>query len=474
MPTLTRSRTTRTTPPKKPVPPKSKGKGNAGLLGLVGLLGLLGLGVFVATRKNGGGPGPNAPTVTIIGPDTLVQNTQGDYVATATSPLGVDLSNAVDWSVKIPSMVTYSFLTTGASASLLVSEVGTYSLRARVLDPVTGLSGEVIVPVIVTFSPPPPDPVVNVGIDQAVTLDVASHAEVTITFSVVSDNPVNLEWSHSGPGPVTFSPLSPNQELAEFSIPGTYLIRLTATDATDNRAQGFDELVVTVNEILLAAILVPGQLTVDGFANYTLTREMGDTISFVWPVTNVGDLQGAAFIQLTEAGAEVGTGAPFPIDPGQTVNINFNPVVSLSTGVHSLVATVMEGLPPDGIPVGDPQSITLRVVSIPVLSAVGNPTINGIPGATSFTAPSGISNFYPAAWDCQNSGGGVGRARLRVAVAAGFIGTSPFIQIPGFSTVTLLVLFGPSTGKGALACTLTMEDEFGVPLGQWQFIWNRT
>lgn len=325
-----------------------------------------------------------------------------------------------------------------------------------------------------TAEPPPADPVVDVGDDQAVTLDLASRAEIVINFSVTADNPVNLVWTRtSGPAPVAFSPLGPNQELAEFQTPGAYLLRLTATDATDGRAHGFDELVVTVNEVLLAAILVPGELKVDGFASYTLTRSQGDTISFVWPVQNVGELAGAAFIQLTEGGAEVGTGAAFQIDPGRTVNVNFNPVVSLAPGVHILVASIMEGLPPNGIPVGSSQIITLTVVSIPVLSAVGVPAIDGIVGATSITVVRGI--LVSVNWAVRNDGGAAGRARLRSVsspLAFGISVVGGLITIPGNSTVTLLLGLGTGSGliRGfAYNITITMEDEVSIVLGSWSF-----
>ena len=324
-------------------------------------------------------------------------------------------------------------------------------------------------------TPPPANPVVSVGNDQAVTLDATSQAQITITFSVTGSNPVNLAWTRiSGPGPVNFSPLGLNQEIAGFTVPGNYLIRLTATDTTDSRAQGFDELVVTVNEAPMEAILVPGELKVDGFASYTLTRNQGDTISFVWPVTNVGSLSGAAFIQLSEGGAVVGTGAPFPIDPGMTANINFNPVVDLSSGVHILVAKVMEGLPPDGIAIGSAQIITLTVVSIPSLSAVGQPTINGIVGATLISVVRG--NAIPISWAVRNAGGGSGQARLRTTSSPGTGGlqiTGSLVTIPGNTTVTLLLALatGALIGGGFnYTINLRMLDGTGVVLGTWQFI----
>ena len=283
---------------------------------------------------------------------------------------------------------------------------------------------------------------------------------------------MNLAWTvTSGPAPVAFSPLAANQELAGFQTPGTYVIRLTATDTTDSSVQGFDELVVTVNEVLLEPILVPGELKVDGFASYTITRNQGATISCVWPVQNVGDLQGAAFIQITEGGAVVGTGAPFPIDPGQTVAVNFNPVVELAVGIHILAATVMEGLPPDGVPIGSAQIITLTVVSIPVLAPVGLPTINGIFGAPEVTVVAGTP--VPVTWPCENSGGGAGQARLRATIApfASFFPVNgSLVTIPGFDTKTLLLTLTTTLlAKQSYTVTLTMRDASNVVLGTYEF-----
>ena len=323
--------------------------------------------------------------------------------------------------------------------------------------------------------PPPANPVVNVGNDQAVTLDATSQAEITITFSVVADNPVNLTWSRpSGPASVIFSILGPNQEMVQFTTPGTYIIRLTATDTTDSQAKGFDEMVVTVNQAPLAAILVPGELKVDGFATYTLTRAQGQTISFIWPVKNIGSLAGAAFIQLTEAGSVVGTGAAFPIDPGETVNLNFNPVISLAAGVHILAAKVMEGLPPSGVAVGSAQIITLTVTSVAVLAPSGLPTINGIVGATQISLIRGQT--ASVIWPCQNSGGGAGQARLRlifspVTLPSGVQGA--LVTVPGFSTVALLLAFGtvsPFLFSSVYTVNLAMLDDTGLVLGTYQFV----
>ena len=328
-------------------------------------------------------------------------------------------------------------------------------------------------------TPPPANPVVDVGDDQAVTLDATSNAEITITFSVVADNPVNLAWSRiSGPAPVNFSPLSPNEELLGFQEPGTYLIRLTATDTTDSRAQGFDEMVVIVNAAPLGAILTIGELKLDGFAIYTLTRSQGDTLIFGWPVTNIGEIPGAAFIRITEGGVEVGAGGAFPIDPGQTVNVGFTPVVSLPAGVHILVAQVMEGLPPDGVAVGSAQIITLTVVSVPMLAAVGEPTINGILGPTSISVV--CDAVIPVTWPVQNTGGAAGLARLKStvspAVQGGLIKTGGLLTIPGNTTTTLFMTIGQTclslyfdesfTGQ----VQITMSDDQNVILGLWTFI----
>ena len=319
-------------------------------------------------------------------------------------------------------------------------------------------------------TPPPANPVVNVGDDKAVTLDATAHAAITINFSVTGPNPVNLAWTSSGPAPVSFSPLGPNQEQAAFQTPGNYLLRLTATDTTDSRAQGFDELAVIVNELLLAAILVPGELKIDGFAIFTLTRNVGETLSLVWPVQNVGELAGAAFIQVTEAGVEVGTGAPFPINPGQTVAVNFNPIVSLDLGVHILAARVMEGLPPDGVPVGSAQIITLTVTSVPVLSAVGLPTINGVLAPTVVNVIGG--QFVSMTWACQNSGGGAGLVRLRLDRGTGFLGDTGLITIPGFSTEILLLAVKTLALRFTITVVLRMRDEADVLLGEWPFVLN--
>ena len=220
------------------------------------------------------------------------------------------------------------------------------------------------------------------------------------------------------------------------------------------------------------------QLTPGRLGQFAKTKDVGAPIDLIWPCTNVGDAEGVAFIKVLENGIAVWVGPPFPVPAKQTVGLNLHETIDLSLGLHNMVPQMHEGFPPDGVGLIAADTLALTVVSIPVLAAVGVPTIDGIPGATTISVisvPGSGRRPYPISWNCMNSGGGSGQARLRVVTNPQYVGsnvTGTLTTIPGLSTATLLLsvptLF--AIGDASYTVTLTMEDQTGLVLGTWIFL----
>ena len=151
-------------------------------------------------------------------------------------------------------------------------EPGEYVLRLTADDlDLTG-SDEVTLTVI----PPNQAPIVNAGADQPIILPVDT---VTLSGSVTDDGlplgiTVSSTWSViSGPGVVVFGDASSPLTTATFVDPGTYVLRLTATDT---EFEVFDEAVVTVFPQNEAPVVSAGADQTISVANTTLEGTVSD------------------------------------------------------------------------------------------------------------------------------------------------------------------------------------------------------
>ena len=207
---------------------------------------------------------------------------------------------------------------------------------------------------------------------------------------------------------------------------------------------------------------------------FSLTKQLGAPIDFLWPCTNSGNADGVAFIKVTELGLTLWDGPPFTVPPNQTVPLALHQTIDLSLGLHSLVAELHEGLPLTGSRLIASDTVALTVVSNPILTPVGQPTINGVVGPTLVSVVGG--NIVPISWAVQNTGGGAGQARLQTTEGGGGViqpVRGSLLTIPANTTMTLLLAITTSdlfAFKGTFSITLTMRDEQDVILGSWQFI----
>src|SRR5207249_2636603 len=89
-------------------------------------------------------------------------------------------------------------------------------------------------------------PLVDAGPDQTITLPSSASLQGTATDDgLPAGSSLSMSWTMvNGPGTVTFSNPSAAATTASFSTPGTYVLRLTASDSQFNRS---DELTLTVN-----------------------------------------------------------------------------------------------------------------------------------------------------------------------------------------------------------------------------------
>lgn len=135
------------------------------------------------------------------------------------------------------------------------SAEGTYHVRLTAKD-VAGNAASKIYQVTYDVTPP----VVDVGVD------VASNSVISKT-ATVSDPAATLSWSKiSGPGQITFSAMNNATTSMNASQDGTYLIRLTATDAVGN--VGYDEFSLGWSSLgpAFASLALSGDAA-DGYIN---------------------------------------------------------------------------------------------------------------------------------------------------------------------------------------------------------------
>ncbi|WNO08437.1 PKD domain-containing protein [Teredinibacter sp. KSP-S5-2] len=151
---------------------------------------------------------------------------------------------SVSWSkVSGPGNVTFanaSSANTNASFSL----AGTYVLRLTASDSELASTDDITI----TVNPPPSNqaPTVDAGIDQTVTLPNAAVLSATVTDDGLPLGvQVTTVWSVvSGPGTVTFTNTAAAITDASFSVDGSYVLRITASDT---EFTAIDDITVTVN-----------------------------------------------------------------------------------------------------------------------------------------------------------------------------------------------------------------------------------
>ena len=205
-------------------------------------------GQAIAFLPPAGPPGNTAPVVN-AGPDQTITVPASASLSGTASDDGLPNPPATlttTWSaVSGPGTVTFAnpaALATTASFSV----AGTYTLRLTASDSALSASDDIVV----TVNPAVPinqPPVVNAGPDQTITLPAAASLSGTASDDGLPNPPATLTttWSVvSGVGTVTFANPAARATTATFSVAGTYVLRLTASDSA---LSAIDDIVVVVN-----------------------------------------------------------------------------------------------------------------------------------------------------------------------------------------------------------------------------------
>ena len=294
----------------------------------------------------------------------------------------------VAWSMDSgPGSVTFANPAATATTATF-SAAGTYVLRLTANDSALSASATVTI----TVNPAPPvnqPPVVNAGSNQTITLPAAANLNGTVTDDGLPNPPatVTVAWSKdSGPGTVTFTNSAATATTANFSVAGTYVLRLTASDGALSAST---TVTITVNPAppvnqpptvnagsnqtitLQAAASLSGTVTDDGLPNPPATvtvawsKDSGPgSVTFTNPAamatTATFSVAGSYVLRLTANDSALSASATVtitvnatPVNQAPVVNAGSNQTITLPAAA-SLSGTVTD----DGLP-SPPATVTV-------------------------------------------------------------------------------------------------------------------
>jgi hypothetical protein len=307
-------------------------------------------------------------------------------------PLGSTLTTT--WSVVSgPGAVTFANAN-AAMTGAVFTVAGSYVLRLTASDGQYTSNDEVTI----TVNPANQAPTVNAGADQTIALPNSANLNGTVTDDgLPAGSSLTTTWRQvSGPGTVTFANPNVTVTTASFSAPGTYVLRLTASD-TDLETS--DEITITVHPQNQAptvnagtdrTISLPqdtlslgGMVTDDGLpVGGTLTLQWSQvsgpgTVTFSQPnaiVTSAAfSAAGTYVIRLTANDGELSTSDELtvtvtPPNQAPSVQAGADQTITLPTNSVNLSGTVSD----DGLPVGSTIQVAWSQVSGPSLAQFSN------------------------------------------------------------------------------------------------------
>jgi hypothetical protein len=285
-------------------------------------------------------------------------------------------------------------------------------------------------------------PTVAAGNDQTVTLpDVAKLSGVSCDDGFPRGSSLALTWSKvSGPGDVAFT--KPNSPLtdASFTVAGTYVLRLTASDSEHSVS---DDVTVTALPANAAPIVNAGPnqtITLPNTAslNGTVADDgfpAGATVSTFW-----SQLSGPGFVTFNEINNPV-TKAIFSTPGTYVLRLNANDTHRIGTDDIQIVVNASPALTgatlqfaavaPGPYVTGTPQTVraTLR-------NSAGNPlanfgvefTVSG-PNATTGSAVTNASGIATFSYTGTNPGTDTVTALVRSTATVNINGTPPVSMV---------------------------------------------
>jgi hypothetical protein len=348
----------------------------------------------------------NHPPTVSAGPDQTISLPAGAQLNGSAAddgwPFGSSLS--VTWTaVSGPGQVTFaSSNVTVTSATFSVP--GTYVLRLTASDSELETTDDLVV--IVT--PPNQAPSVNAGNAQTITLPAAAQLNGTVTDDDLPlGSSVSASWAMlSGPGQVTFGDTGQPVTTAQFSAPGGYVLRLTATDGALSNSADVAITVIPENHAPTAnagadqSVTLPdsanlnGSASDDGFpAGSTLTTTWTKvsgpgTVTFGNPnvtvTTAAFSVAGPYVLRLTASDSELTSSDDIeiiviPENHAPTVAAGSDQTITLPN-TASLSGTAVD----DGLPAGSTLTVSWSKVSGPGLVSFSNP--NAVTTSAAFDA----------------------------------------------------------------------------------------
>lgn len=193
---------------------------------------------------------PTAPTISDIPDQTIFMNDNTGALAftigdaqTAAESLAVSGSSSNTSLVPDENIL---FAGSGANRTVTVTPAVNQSGTATITVTVSDGSLSANASFILTVTAVNVAPVVSAGPDRNVVLPDTASLQGTVTDDGLPSGAVVMQtWSTvSGHGTVTIADPAAVHTTASFSIPGTYVLRLTASDGT---LSAFDEMTVTVH-----------------------------------------------------------------------------------------------------------------------------------------------------------------------------------------------------------------------------------
>jgi RHS repeat-associated protein len=250
-------------------------------------------------------------------------------------------------------------------------------------------------------------PSVNAGPNQ--TISLASPANLNGTVSddgLPAGSSVSTTWSKaSGPGTVTFASPNVTVTTASFSVPGTYVLRLTASDSELSSSSDVtitvnpQNLPPTVNAGANQTITLPGTATLNGTATDD-GLPTGSTLTVTWTkVSGPGTVTfgnehqatttasfsapGPYVLQLSASDSQLSNSSNTtvtvnPANQPPTVNAGANQTITLPA-----TATLNGSASDDGLPTGGTLSTTWSKVSGPGTVSFANPNATSTAAAFS-------------------------------------------------------------------------------------------
>jgi len=158
------------------------------------------------------------------------------------------------------------------------AEAGTYVLRLTASDSALTGSDDITVTVNPTVSVNKP-PQVNAGPDQTITIPAKAALKGKVTDDgLPTGGTITSTWTkQSGPGNTTFANAAASETTVEFSVEGTYVLQLTASDSALSSS---DDITVTVNA--LDTGLPPDPATVATPIDQTVATTLADATAFLY------------------------------------------------------------------------------------------------------------------------------------------------------------------------------------------------